>query len=211
MSNYQNRLKKIASDFAKTAAVRPNAFVIIPKGTQQLEITDIKLIPESKVKFALGQLEIKLQCVVLTGEFKGAKAFMSYYLEQPEKEINGKKIPSGLATFKGVCEAMGIDLPRLDEKSLLTALKAMKNLRFIGWFNGKGNNCYFNSLLEADDMEITEEIEEEAEEEEEEVVEKPKVKVTKPKVKVEEVEEETEDSDDSEEEDDDLDLDGVEV
>jgi hypothetical protein len=214
MADYSNRLKKIATNFAKTAAARPTAFVTLPKGQHQVEITEVKLIPESKAKFALGQLEIKLTGTVLVGEFKGAKCFFGFFLEQPAKNINGKDIPSGLASFKGVCEVLNIDLPRLDDKTLIAALKAMKGLRVVAWFNGKGNNGYINSLLDSADMEIEEsdEVEESEESDDVEEEEAPPVKKVKGKVAKEEVEEEEEEEEETEDDDDaELDLDDVEV
>lgn len=235
MSNYKDRLKKLNSGYKGTPASRPKGFVELDKGTYQLVVDKIKFIPESKAPFAKGELEIKVQCKVLTGKFKGAFAAMGFFLEQPQKVINGNTIPSGLSSFKGVLEAMNITMEDLSENSLTKALKEMKGVKFKGYCKGGGNNVYFNEMLEVEDVEITEDdlegdLDNNSEDTETEPEPKPEPKPqgkspgkvpSKPqnRVKVEEPSEDTpEDSDDdsddssaSGDDDDDLDLDEIDV
>jgi hypothetical protein len=166
MAGYRDKLKRLNADYRRTEAAKPSSFNNLPQGTYQFEIKSVKLVPESKATFAKGELELQIYPAVLTGEFKGSMGRMNFFLEQPAKKVGDREIPSGLATFKGFIEGMGVSLPDLTEKSLQAALRELKGMKFVGYCNGKYNTIYFNSALETADLDIEDEEFEEAEEDE---------------------------------------------
>ncbi len=170
MAGYRDKLKKLNAAYRNTEAAKPSSFNNLPQGTYQFEIKTVKLIQESKAEFAKGELELQFYPCVLTGDHKGSMGRMNFFLEQPAKKVGDRTIPSGLASFKGFVEGMGVSLPDLTEKSLQAALRELKGMKFVGYCNGKFNTIYFNSPLETADLDISDEEfeEEEAETESEE-------------------------------------------
>lgn len=154
MAGYKDRLKKLNEEYRQTQPARPSGFVDLPQGTYQFAISTVKLIEESKARFALGELEVQIYCTVLTGNYKGAKGRMNYFLEQPAKRIGTADVPSGMSQFKGFIQGMGISMPEFSEKAMGAALRELKGMKFNGYCTGKYNSVRFNSPLDTDDVDI---------------------------------------------------------
>ena len=90
----------------------------------------------------------------LTGEVAGKHGRMTYFLEQPARELDsGTVIPSGMEAFKTLIEGMGISFPGLTDKALKAALVELRGLKLQGYSTGNGGNVIFNNALDVEDVE----------------------------------------------------------
>ena len=154
MAGYKDRLKRLNEEYRQTKPAKPSGFVDLPQGTYQFIVSTGKMVEESKARFALGEIEVQIYATVLTGEYKGAKGRMNFFLEQPAKRIGNVDVPSGMSQFKGFIDGMGISMPEFSDKAMLSALRELKGMKFNGYCTGKYNNVRFNSPLDTDDLEI---------------------------------------------------------
>lgn len=122
----------------------------LPKGKMQFTIAKVSFIPESKLPFILGQMQIGLQCQVLTGSNKSRIGFMNFYIEQPATDTH----PSGMDQFKALAEGLGIAVRIDTTANLKKTLKELSGLRFLGYSTGKRSTVYFNGPMDVEDDEL---------------------------------------------------------
>lgn len=168
MPNYADRLDKLKKQWDKDKPASGGAFGL-PEGKHQC-IIKRAVLEEGKASFNKGNVQVALYLEVFTGPHKGRKQTKWIDLEAPAKD----KIPSGISQFKGVLQALGLDIPSdMSMKSIEACLKSLVNIvcDVFAKANAKGYvNVYINGAVHAakqeDDDE--EEAEEESDDDEEE-------------------------------------------
>lgn len=165
MGNLAARLKKVQSNYAKATAARSGGGY--PKGTYTYEIKAAKCGVEKLGDF-YNDVVISLEMAVCIGPHKGSKGKIQVLLMQPEREMNGKTMPSGVANLKAIVEGQGLDMLELTEKGLKSVLRELKGQKLIGFHTGSYGRVYYNGPVDTDDTEINDDLEDEDGDEDEE-------------------------------------------